>query len=292
MAVALPLPRPGPREPAPVMIATLPFRRPLIARSFDGAGTGIAVPRKARSIGAETGRDERLEDRAATHGASIPGRDLEAAHRSLQERPLHERLERGDHARQVDVFPAGEGSEIAAVPLREESRPALTEHEPVLGQARGGRARAVTPREGEDASPEIRGVDQVEQDVGFGAPRWSIEVAERVGQRLLLARQPGHEVAADDLAAVFHAEQGVTERGPVALGQLARDDAVAREQELSARLLALLGREPLVVAEHAPASDHGQAGEDAAGLAPPSPALGPAVRGATRRRHAGHDRAE
>src|SRR4030095_3698823 len=111
MAVAVPLPRAGPREPAPVMIATLPFSRPLIAGS-SRARTGIAVPRELRSIGAEAGCDERLEDRAAAHGASVPGGDLEAAYRPHQDWPLHEGLEGGDHSGEVHVFPAGGGGDI------------------------------------------------------------------------------------------------------------------------------------------------------------------------------------
>src|SRR2546429_6717075 len=107
MAVALPLPRPGPRDPAPVMIAILPFRRPLIERSLHGPRTGIAVPRQAASVGAEPRRHERLEDRAAAHRASLPGRNLEATYLPPPDRTVHQRLERGDHARQGDVLPAG-----------------------------------------------------------------------------------------------------------------------------------------------------------------------------------------
>src|SRR5438309_1318434 len=234
MAVALPLPRPGPREPAPVMIATLPFSRPLTGLSLQRARTGIAVPRKPRAIGAETGRDERLEDRAAAHGASVPGGDLEPAHRPLQERPLHEGLERGDHSRQIDLFPTRERREVTAVALGEKSRPALTEHEPVLGQARSRHARAVAPREGEDAAPEVRGVDHVDQHVGLGAARGSIEVAERVGQRVLLARQAGHEVAAHDLAAILHPSQGVPYVGPAPLAQPPAPDPVPCGRQLGA----------------------------------------------------------
>ena len=91
----------------------------------------------------------------------------------------------------------------------------------------------------------------------LGAPRRRIEVAERVRQRVLLAREPLDEVAANDLAAVLHAKQRMPHRGPVAPGQLARHDPEAREQQLGARFLALIGREALFVAEDAPAADHG-----------------------------------
>ena len=126
----------------------------------------------------------------------------------------------------------------------------------------------------------------------LGTPRRRVEIAERLGQRVLLAREPGDEVAAHDLAAVLHAEQRVTERRPVALGELAGDEAVAGEQELGARFLALLRRESLVVSEHAPASDHRQPRQHAARLTSPPAALRPAVRRASGRRHAGDDRAE
>src|SRR6185369_7072752 len=155
MAVALPLPRPAPREPAPVMIATLPVRRPLIGRSFR-ARTRIAVPRQARSVGAEAGRHERLEDGAAAYGVSIPGRDLETTHRSHQDRTLHQRLERGDHAWQVDVLPAGQGRELSTISLGEQPRPALAKYEPVLRQPRRRHPRAVQPRQREDTAPQVR----------------------------------------------------------------------------------------------------------------------------------------
>src|SRR5262245_50859623 len=106
IAVALPFPRPGPRDPAPVTIAILPSSRALIARSPSRAGTGIAVPRQAATVGGEAGRDEGLEDGAATHGVSVPGHDLEPAHRPQGERALHHRLERGDHTGKIDILPA------------------------------------------------------------------------------------------------------------------------------------------------------------------------------------------
>src|SRR2546426_1287578 len=143
MAVALPLPRPAPREPAPVTMAILPLSRPLIARSPHHARTGVAVPGETGAVGAEARRDEGLEHRAAARGAAVPGDDLEPAHRSQREWALQQRLERGDHAGQVDVFPAGEGSQIPAVAFRQKSRAALPEDEPVLGQARRRHARAV-----------------------------------------------------------------------------------------------------------------------------------------------------
>src|SRR5262245_2309953 len=169
MAVALPLPRPGPREPAPATMATLPFKRSLIARSSGGARPGIAVPRDLWPVGGEAGREKRLEDRAAPDGLSVPRRDLEAPHRALQNWPLHQGLQCGDHARQVHVFPSGQGRQLAAVALGAEPRAALAEHEPVLRQPRRGHARAVQPREGEDAAPEVGGVDHVDQHVGLGA---------------------------------------------------------------------------------------------------------------------------
>src|SRR5262245_64825476 len=101
IAAALPFPRPGPREPAPVTIAILPSSRVLIARSPHRARTGIAVPRQARTVGAEAGRHERLERGAAAHRASVPGHDLEPPYRSQGERAFHHRLERGDHARKI-----------------------------------------------------------------------------------------------------------------------------------------------------------------------------------------------
>src|SRR5690349_10278753 len=101
MAVALPLPSPGPREPAPVTIAILPGSRPLIGRSSHRARAGIAVPRQLRAVRAEPRRDERLEDGAAAYGPAVPGGDLESAHGPLQDRAFHQRLERGDDARQV-----------------------------------------------------------------------------------------------------------------------------------------------------------------------------------------------
>src|SRR3989454_1317167 len=292
IAAALPFPRPGPREPAPVTIAILPPSRPLMERSPHRAWTWVAVPGETCAVGAEAGPNEGLEHRAAAHGASIPGHDLEPAHRPQGERTLHHRLERGDHPGKVDIFPAGEGGEVPAGAFCEEARTALPKNEPVLGQARCWNARAVASREGEDATPEVGGIDHVDQHVRLRAPRRSVEVAERLGQRVLLARESLDEVAAYHLAAVLHAEQGVAERGPVAPGELARDDAVAREQELSARFVPLLGCKPLFVAERAPAADHGQACEHAAGLTS-TPAAG--TRGLARparRRHAGGDRAE
>src|SRR5499426_694186 len=145
MAVALPLPRPGPREPAPVTIAILPFRRPLTGRSPRGPRAGIAVPRQAAPVGAEAGRHQRLEDGAAAHGAAVPGRDLQTAHRPLQDRTLHQRLEGSDGAGQIHVLPAGQRRELAAVPFGQEPRPALAEDEPVLRQPRRRDLRAVEP---------------------------------------------------------------------------------------------------------------------------------------------------
>ena len=109
------------------------------------------------------------------------------------------------------------------------------------GRRAAASARAVAAREGEHAAPEVRGIDHVDQHVGFGAPRRRVEVAERVGQRVLLARESVDEVAADHLAAVLHAQQRVAQRRPVAPRQLARDDAVARQEQLGARFVALLG---------------------------------------------------
>src|SRR5262245_45188762 len=142
MAVALPLPSPGPREPAPVTIAILSCSRPLIGSSHR-ARAGVAVPRQLRAVRAEPRRDERLEDGAAAYGTTVPGGDLESAHGPLQDRTLHQRLERRDDARQVHVLPARQGRELPAVALGEQPGPALAEHEPVLRQARRRRARAV-----------------------------------------------------------------------------------------------------------------------------------------------------
>src|SRR5262245_36146885 len=230
IAAALPFPRPGPREPAPVTIAILPSSRALIARSPRRARTGIAVPRQARPVGAEAGRHERLERGAAADGASVPGHDLEPSHRSQGERAFHHRLERGDDSWKIDVLPAGQRRQIAPGTFHEQSRAPLTEHEPVLGQAGCANARAVAAREGEHAAPEIRRVDHVDQHVWLGAPRRRVEIAERVGQGVLLTRESLNEVAPDHLAAVLHPEQRVAQRRPVAPSQLARDDAVARQE--------------------------------------------------------------
>src|SRR5262245_28604131 len=146
IAAALPFPRPGPREPAPVTIAILPSSRLLIARSPHRARTGIAVPRQAPAVGGEAGRDQRLDDGAAAHGMSVPGHDLEPAHRPQGERALHHGLERGDHTGKIHILPARERREVAPRAFHEQSRTALTEDEPVLGQAGRGHARAVAAR--------------------------------------------------------------------------------------------------------------------------------------------------
>src|SRR3989441_11157764 len=209
IAAALPFPRPGPREPAPVTIAILPLSRPLMGRSPHRAWTWVAVPGETGTVGTEAGPNEGLEHRAAAHWASIPGHDLEPAHRPQGERTLHHRLERGDHPGKVDIFPAGEGGEVPAGAFCEEARTALPKNEPVLGQARCWNARAVASRGGEDPTREVGGSDHVDQHVRLGAPRRRAEVAERLGQRVLLARESLHAVAAYHPAPVLHAEQSV-----------------------------------------------------------------------------------
>src|SRR4029453_2773422 len=225
IAAALPFPRPGPREPAPVTIAILPSSRALIVRSAHRARTGIAAPRQARAVCAEAGCAESLERGSAARGPPVPGHDLEPPHRSQGERAFHHRLERGDDTWKIDVLPAGQRREIAPGAFHEQSRAALTEDEPVLAHAGRADPRAVAARNGEYAAPEIRRVDHVDQHVGLGAPRRRVEVAERVGQRVLFTRESLDEVAPDPLAAVLHAEQRVAQRRPVAPRQLARDDA-------------------------------------------------------------------
>src|SRR3989454_12760792 len=111
---------------------------------------------------------------------------------------------------------------------------------------------------------EVRRVHDVDGRVRLGAPRGRVEVGKGVREGVLLARKTFDEVAARDLAAVLHAEQGVAERGPVALGELACDDAVPGEQKARARLLVLLGRETVLVAEGAPPPDHRELAQHAA----------------------------
>src|SRR5207249_10999808 len=122
-------------------------------------------------------------------------------------------------------------------------------------------------------------------------PRSRVECRQRVREGVLRTREAFHEVAAHDLAAVLHAEQRVAERGPVALGELSRDDAVPGEQKSRARLLELLGRETLLIAERAPATDHRELAGSAVREPTTAPPGGRPV-GPLRRRGPGEDRAE
>jgi len=108
----------------------------------------------------------------------------------------------------------------------------------------------------------------------------------------LLAGETFDEVAAHDLAAVLHPEQHVAQARPVAGRQLTRHDAVARQQEMSVSLVALLGAQALVLAERAPATEDGQVTQHptrhAASWSTPVTAGG----GTALRHHVGNDCAE
>src|SRR3989449_1307449 len=236
----------------------------LLARPLPRAGPWVAVPAEAPAVHREARPGQRGERLGLADGTAVPRADLEPPDGAERERPLHERPQRADRTGEVHVLPAGERRELAPLALRQDDWPPLAEDEPVLRQARRRGPRAVAPNQGEDASPEVRRVHHVDERVRLGATRGRVELAERVGECVLLAREAFHEVAAHDLAAVFHAEQRMAERGPVALGELSRDDAVAREQQPSARLLVVLGRETILLAQHAPAPDHRELAEDAA----------------------------
>src|SRR6266571_5215113 len=238
--------------------------RALLARPLPSTGPRVAVPAEAPAVHREARPGQRGERLGLAHGTAVPRADLEPPDGAEREPPLHERLQRADSTGEVHVLPAGERRELAPLALRQDDWPPVAEDEPVLRQARRRGPRAVAPNQGEDASPEVRRVHHVDERVRLGATRGRVELAERVGEGVLLAREAFHEVAAHDLAAVFHAEQRVAERGPVALGELSRDDAVAREQQPSARLLVVLGRETILLAQHAPAPDHRELAQDAA----------------------------
>ena len=85
----------------------------------------------------------------------------------------------------------------------------------------------------------------------------------------------------------------MAQRRPVAASQLARDDAVAGQQEIRARLVALLGRQRLVLGERAPAPDRRQMRQDAPRLTAARAAPGRcALAAAARDGAGGHDGAE
>src|SRR5205807_1874607 len=90
------------------------------------------------------------------------------------------------------------------------------------------------------------------------AAPFGLELADGVRQRVLLARQPLDEVAPERLAAVLHPQERVAEPAPVAARQLPGHDAVAREQQVRPRLVALLRRHRVLGGEHAPASAGGE----------------------------------
>src|SRR5262249_61943377 len=97
------------------------------------------------------------------------------------------------------------------------------------------------PRQREPAPPEDDGVDQAHQHVALASAGWGrLQLRQRVLQGVLLSRQAFYEVAPDDLAAVFHAHQGVTERAPVTSRQLTGDDAIAGKEQAGSGLVALL----------------------------------------------------
>src|SRR4030095_106276 len=98
---------------------------------------------------------------------------------------------------------------------------------------------------GPGTAPEIRGIRDIDEDMRLGTTWTCGQVSKRILEGVLFPREPLHEVAADNLAAVLHAQQRVAQRGPVAPGELAADHAVAGQQELRASLLALLGGERL-----------------------------------------------
>src|SRR3989442_172410 len=168
----------------------------------------------------------------------------------------------------------------------------MAEDQPALRHAWRRGPRPVATDQGKDAAPEVRRVHDVDERVRLGAPRGRVEVGKGVREGVLLARKTLDEVAARDLAAVLHAEQGLAERGPVALGELARDDAVPGEQKARARLLVLLGRETVLVAKGAPPPDHRELAQHAAREPATAPPRGGRGVEPLRRRGPGDDRAE
>src|SRR5207302_4603583 len=125
-------------------------------------------------------------------------------------------------------------------------------------------------------------------------PRRGGEVGQRVPERVLLAREALDEIAADDFAAVLHAQERVAQRRPVAARDLARHHAVPGQQQLGAGLLALLRRQRLLLRQRGPPADRRQMREHAARLAAAGATMtgGAPLAVAPGRSRRGYDRAE
>ena len=127
----------------------------------------------------------------------------------------------------------------------------------------------------EDDADEVAGVDGAEVDAlaALLAAADGAERLDRLRQRVLLADEAGHKATAADLPAGLHASQRPQDVAPghgdaLAGQQVAEDDAVARQQDLSRPLGQILGVEAGGgVAHGGPATGGARAGETAAGVA-------------------------